>query len=76
AICLLWVRRKAAPIMTDHPHEHEQRPPTALSEPRPVESLGEVLARLDVAEQARRHLAERDAEHRRVALAHPLQVQP
>jgi len=61
--------------MTDHPRELDQRPPTAMGDPSPVESLGEVLARLDLTEQARRHLAERDAERRRAALAHQLQVQ-
>lgn len=69
AVCLLGVRRKATRAMTEDPFEVDRLFATVSDESRAIESLGEVLARLEAVQEAKRRLALLDPESRRAAIA-------
>ena len=69
AVCLVGVRRKATRAMTDDPFEVDRLFATVSDESRAIESLGEVLARLEAVQEAKRRLALLDPETRRAAIA-------
>lgn len=69
AICLLGVRRKATRAMTDDPFKVDRLFAAMSDESRAIESLGEVLARLEAVQEAKRRLALLDPEARRAAIA-------
>lgn len=69
AVCLLGVRRKATRAMTDDQFEVDRLFATVSDESRAIESLGEVLARLEAVQEAKRRLALLDPETRRAAIA-------
>ena len=55
--------------MTDDPFEVDRLFATVSDESRAIESLGEVLARLEAVQEARRRLAKMDPATRRAAIA-------
>ncbi len=69
AVCLLGVRRKGDQAMTDDPFEVDRLFATVSDESRAIESLGEVLARLEAVQEAKRRLALLDPETKRAAIA-------
>ena len=69
AICLLLARGEGGQTMTDDPFEVDRLFATVSDEARAIESLGEVLARLEAVQEAKRRLAAMDPADRRAAIA-------